>query len=134
MGILGGVVPEITWESPGVTFSSSAYTQDFSDAQIMSYAKAVLAMESGRQLAYQQIERIIGKTPPPVVCNEPDTLRQLPSEAQKIAVDYCVSSRQLVQNSGLSVSQFNAITIRVQSDKNLERRIQNTMIRLRQKK
>ncbi|MGH2416085.1 MAG: DUF4168 domain-containing protein [Microcystaceae cyanobacterium] len=132
MGLLCGVIPEFSWQSPQLIFSSSAYTQDFSDAQVINYARAVLLMESHRQQAYLDIQQIIGQPPPEIVCNQPSTFRHLPTNAQKIAVNYCTISKKIVENSGLSTTQFNAITVRVQSDQDLERRIQNAMIRIRQ--
>jgi hypothetical protein len=130
--ILCGIVPEFSSQSPRLNFSSSAYTQDFNDQQIANYARAVLLMESYRQQAYKDIQRAIGQPPPEIVCNQPSTFRNLPSEAQKIAVNYCKVSKKIVENSGISVSQFNTMTTRIRSDQNLERRIQNAMIRLQQ--
>lgn len=134
MGILGGLVPEFSYQFTRLYFSSSAYTQDFNDAQVMNYARAVLLMESYRQQAYRSIQQIIGQSPPEIACNQPNTFRNLPSDAQKVAVDYCTNSKKIVENSGLNISQFNAMTTRVRSDKDLERRIQNAMIRIRQQK
>ncbi len=134
IGILCGVVPEFSCQSLRLTFSSSAYTQDFSDEQVMKYAQAVLLMESLRQQAYQDIQQIIGDSLPNIACHQPNTLRNLPPDAQKIATDYCRTSKQIVENIGLSISQFNAITTRVQSDQNLERRIQNAMIQIQREK
>jgi hypothetical protein len=132
MSILGGVTPEFSWQSPGIIFSYLARTQEFNDEQITKYARAVLEIESGRQQAYQKIRQIIGQSPPEIVCNQTDSLRNLPREAQTIAVDYCTSSKRIVEKSGLSVAEFNAITMRVRSERELERRIQNAMIRIRQ--
>lgn len=134
MSILCGVIPEFSWHSARMIFSSYARTQEFSEEQIMKYARAVLEIETRRQQAYQKIQQIIGQSPPDIVCNQPDTFRNLPREAQRIAVDYCTRSKTIVEKSGLTVAEFNAITLRVRSDRELERRIQNAMIRIRQRK
>jgi hypothetical protein len=134
MSILGGIIPEFSWHSSKVVFSSFARTQEFSNEQITKYAKAVLEIETRRQQAYQKIQQIIGQTPPEITCNRRDTFRNLPREAQKIAVEYCNSSKKIVATSGLSVAEFNAITTRVQSDRELKTRIQNEIIRIRQQK
>lgn len=131
ISLLFGIVPEFVWHSSSLTFSFYAYTQDFTEAQITKYAQAVLQIETRRQQAYKDIQQIIGYTPPEIVCHQPNTLRNLPSNAQRIAVNYCTTSKKIVENSGLTVSQFNTITIRVRSDQELERRIQNAMIRIR---
>jgi hypothetical protein len=134
IGLLGGVIPQFSWQSSSLSFSYLAYTQDFSDEQITKYAKAVLQIESYRLQAYQSIQKIIGQSPPIIVCNQRNTLRNLPADAQKIAVDYCNRSKKVVENSGLSVAQFNAMTTRVQSDQTLEKRIQTAIVRIRQQR
>jgi hypothetical protein len=132
MSILCGVIPEFSWPTARLVFSSSARTQEFSDEQITKYARAVLEIETRRQQAYQKIQAIMGQSPPEIVCNQPETFRNLPREAQKVAVDYCTSSKKVVEKSGLTVAEFNNITTKVQTDPELKRRIQNAIIRIRQ--
>jgi hypothetical protein len=133
MGILCGVVPQLSWNLSSWTLSSTAYTQEFNDNQVTNYAKAVLLIEAQRQQSYQQIQQMIGHSPPEIVCNRTDTLRKLPGEAQKIAVQFCNNSKKIAENSGLTTPQFNAITERAQQDPKFKRHIQDAMIRLRQK-
>lgn len=130
LGILCGFVPEFSWQSTQFIFDSSAYTQDFTDNQVNQYAKAVLQMESYRQQAYREISEVMGKTPPEIACNQRNSLRSLPPSAQIIAVNYCNRSKRIVESSGLSTSQFNAITLRIRSDESLKRRIQNEIRRI----
>lgn len=130
VGILLGFVPEISWHSTHVVFNSSAYTQDITNDLVNKYAKAVLQMETYRQQAYREITQIMGQTPPEITCNQRDSFRGLPPSAQEIAVNYCNRSKKIVESSGLSTSQFNAITLRVRSDDSLKRRIQNEIRRL----
>lgn len=134
MGILCGIVPEFSPPNTQLNFNYSAYTQDFNDTQITNYARAVLNMESYRQSAYRRIQQIIGRNPPAITCDRPDTFKSLPKEAQKIAVDYCNRSKSIVENSGLTVAQFNGMTQRLRSDQELKRRIQNAMIRIQRQK
>lgn len=122
-----GTVPQVSWYFPYFNFNSIAYTQGFSDAQIQRYARAVLQIESHRQRAYRQIQQIIGRSPGNIACYQPETLRKLPREAQKIAVDFCNTSKKIAQNSGLSAAQFNRITQQAQTDAALKRRIQNAI-------
>ncbi|TRU36990.1 MAG: DUF4168 domain-containing protein [Microcystis aeruginosa Ma_MB_F_20061100_S20] len=130
IAILGGVVPEFSWTTAVVSFQSSAYTQDFTDDQIKRYAAAVLLIETQRKQAYQAISQILGKIPPAITCNQRESFNSLPANAQKIAVDYCNNSKKIVQDSGLTASQFNTITNRISSDDNLRRQVRNEMIRL----
>jgi hypothetical protein len=41
---------------------------------------------------YQNIQQILGKTPPEIACHRRETFNNLPTEAQKIAVSYCQNS------------------------------------------
>jgi hypothetical protein len=133
MSVLCGVIPEFSWQSCKIVVSSFARSQEFNNEQITKYAKANLEIELRRQEAYQQIQEIIGQAPPEIICNQTDTFRNLPREAQVIAVDHCVNSKKIVEQSGLTVAEFNAITLKVQSDRELERQIQNEMIRIQKK-
>jgi hypothetical protein len=131
MAIVGGIIPEFSWTTARICFNSSAYTQDFTDAQIRSYARSVLLIEDRRKQAFQAITRILGKSPPPIACDRRESFRDLPADAQRIAVDYCNSSKKIVENSGLSPAQFNAITTRIRSDNQLKKRIQDEILRAR---
>ncbi|KAB0243237.1 DUF4168 domain-containing protein [Microcystis aeruginosa EAWAG127a] len=130
IAILGGLIPEFSWTTEIVSFRSSAYTQDFTADQIKRYATAVLLIETQRKQAYQAISQILGKSPPAITCNQRESFNNLPANAQRIAVDYCNNSKKIVQDSGLTASQFNTITNRISSGDNLRRRVQNEMIRL----
>ena len=131
IGILCGIVPEYAWNSSGLVFSFFAYTQDFSQAQINQYAKVVLEIETERKTAYQQIQKILGKAPPQISCNQKDSLKKLPKDAQKVAVDFCNKSKKIAQDSGLKSSEFNAITDGLKKDSDLKNRIQKAIIQLR---
>lgn len=132
-GIFCGVVPQLSWNLSSWTWSPAAHTQEFNDNQLTNYAKAVLLIETQRQQSYQQIQKILGHSPPDIVCNRTDTLRKLPGDAQKIAVQFCNNSKKIAENSGLTTPQFNAITEQAQKDPKLKRHIQDSMIRLRRK-
>lgn len=127
------MLPNFSQQTPQLTPSSSAQTQNFSDEQISNYAKAVLEIETHRQKAYKNIQNILGSSPPDITCNQPDSFKTLPKEAQGIAVDYCVTSKQIIENSSLTNEDFNTITVRLRTDKDLKMRIQNAMIRIQRK-
>jgi hypothetical protein len=124
-----GIIPEFSWTTARICFTSSAYTQDFTDDQIRSYARSVLSIEEIRKQAFRSISRILGKTPPPIACDRRESFQDLPGDAQRIAVDYCNTSKKIVGESGLTSAQFNAITARVRSDEQLKKRVQEEMIR-----
>jgi hypothetical protein len=128
--LVWGMAPEFSYHSPRISFSYTAYSQDISDQQVANYARAVLKIEDNRQQAYANIQRILGKKPPEIACHRRESLRNLPSEAQKIAVSYCNNSVAIVENSGLTRSQFNDITRRLRTDSSLKKRVQDALIRI----
>ncbi|WP_239005416.1 DUF4168 domain-containing protein [Gloeothece citriformis] len=124
------VLPDFSTQPSPLTPSSSAHTQDIKEKEINQYAQAVLKIENQRLQAYQEIQDLVGNSPPEITCNQPDTLKSLPNQAQQIAVNYCLNAKQIAEESGLSDEQFNTITIRLKTDQDLKRRIHNAMIRI----
>ncbi|MCW5314494.1 DUF4168 domain-containing protein [Nostoc sp. KVJ3] len=119
------------------TFSlgSKAYGQTpapiANNTQINSYAQAVLAMEPARQNAFEEIKKLIGNGEiPKIVCNDSNSINGLPRKAQDIAVNYCNRSQKIVQDNGLSIDQFNKITIELQNNDILKQQVYNTLLRL----
>ena len=131
LGILCGIVPQLSGDLSQLTFSTAAYTQEFNDNQLNNYARAVLLIETQRLQVYQQIQKIMGHAPPDIACNRTDSLQAIPRDAQKLAVQFCNNSKKIAENSGLTTPQFNAITERARQDAKFKRRIQDAMIRLR---
>ncbi|WP_390824723.1 DUF4168 domain-containing protein [Anabaena subtropica] len=114
-----------------VSLKSHAQNQSFNNTQITSYAQAVLAMEPARQQAFGEIKRMVGdRDVPKIVCNEPNSMNGLPGKARDIAVNYCNHSQKIVGDYGLTIDQFNRMTVEIQSNNNLKRQVYNTLIRL----
>jgi hypothetical protein len=117
------------------SLSSKAYGQTpppiANNTQINSYAQAVLAMEPARQNAFEEIKKLIGNGEiPKIVCNDSNSINGLPRKAQDIAVNYCTRSQKIVQDNGLSIDQFNKITVELQNNDILKRQVYNTLLRL----
>ncbi len=104
---------------------------NFTDEEVTNYAQTVLKIEDQRKIAYEEIEAIIDDQPPEIACDQPESIKQLPNNAQQIAVQFCNQSKAIAQDSGLSSNQFNAITKNAQNDATLKTRIQNAMILIR---
>lgn len=121
------VMPEFPQQTPQLTPSSSA-TQNFTDQQINNYAQTVLEIENQREIAYQKIEEILDSSPPDIACDQKNTLENLPTEAQEIAIEYCLNAQQIAETNELTQEEFNAITRRLSSEPDLKLRIQNAMI------
>lgn len=116
-----------------LTFNVKAYAQNppINNNEITSYAQAVLAMEPSRQQAFEEIKKLIGsKEIPKIVCNDPNSMNSLPRKARDIAVNYCNRSQKIVEDNGLTIERFNGITVEIQNNNNLKRRVYNTLIRL----
>jgi hypothetical protein len=132
IGLLSGVVPELSKNSPSLVFNASAYAQDVSTDEIRRYAQAVLAIEQIRQAAYREIKIVIGSEVPEIACNRPASIRALPGEARGLAQNYCKQSSAIVANyfpRGKN-GRFNEITSLMQADADLRTRIQNELVRL----
>jgi hypothetical protein len=132
VGLASGWVPSLSERSPAQMFSSAAVAQATpSPAEIKSYARAVLAVEEVRQLSYKDIKKIVGSGGiPAIACHKPKSLQGLPQNVRVIAVEYCNKSKKIVESNGLPIERFNAITMSVQSDANLEKRVQAALLEL----
>lgn len=132
VGLLSGIVPGLSGNSAKLVLSNSAYAQDVSKSELANYAKAVLAMEPLRLSAYDEIKKIVGSVPG-IVCNQQQSLRGLPKNAQGIAANYCNQSKKIVESNDLTISRFNSLTVQIQSDSDLQKKVQNELIRLQRK-
>jgi hypothetical protein len=99
--------------------------------EVENYARTVLAIEPSRQTAYSEIQKLTNEeNVPDVTCTEVSSVAALPTNIQDIAVNYCNQSKKIGESNGLTISQFNAITVSAQSDSELQKRIQNELVRL----
>jgi len=127
---LCGLAPELGHLSNSLVFISVAYAQDLGEQEVTNYARTVLQMEPIRQKAFNDIKQIIGREPPTIVCSKPESMNALTGDPRKIAQAYCEQSKAIAQQNGFSVDRFNAITVQVQSDPNLKKRVQDELVRL----
>ncbi|MEQ9481787.1 DUF4168 domain-containing protein [Coleofasciculus sp. F4-SAH-05] len=128
LGLLSGFIPELSRQSLSLDFSRAVYAQQaVTDVEVTNYARAVLAMEPLRQVAYNEIKKIVNGNIPDIQCHRSETINQLPSqEARKIANTYCNQALALVNNY-LTPSRFNQITRLAEKDSNLRQRIQDAL-------
>ncbi|MCP6762870.1 MAG: DUF4168 domain-containing protein [Fischerella sp. CENA71] len=117
-------------------FSSTVHAQNSpsNNKDILNYSRVLLRIEPERQQAFDQIKKIIGdREIPKIVCSEPSSFNSLPSQAKDIAVNYCNRSQQIVESNGLSIDEFNQITLQLQNNEDLKRQIYNNLIRLQKR-
>ena len=130
-GLLTGVVPGLSGQSPSLVFGSAAQAQEISNEEIANYARAVLSIEPRRLQAVKEIKGMVGSVPP-VVCNETRNINRLRGDVRGVAVNYCDFAKKIIETNGLTVARFNAITLSQQADPALKQRIQAELLRLQQ--
>jgi hypothetical protein len=125
----------------GLTVGQVAQAQagDVSDDEVMSYAAAVLQMDTPRNQAYTRIKDLLSEvevginsidmscTNNPNVSNLPRALRD---EVRTIIIDYCNQAGEIVEANGLSAQRFNQITRAHPQDDTLSERIRTAMLQL----
>jgi len=100
----------------------------FSDDRIQRYALIVLELEPIRQAHLEEARRILGTiNTSGNLCAE----RHLPPAVQNICNRYFEKSQRLVEQRGMTIQEFNAITLQAQQDPSLSKRIQDAMLRQR---
>jgi Domain of unknown function (DUF4168) len=114
---------------------TKAYAQNppISTTEIVKYAKSVLAMEKPRQEALDTIKKTIGGDVPKIVCNDPNSFNALPGRAKNIAIDYCNRSQKIVEENGLTIDRFNEMTLQIQGNEGLQKKVYNELIEQQKK-
>ncbi|MEN9273507.1 MAG: DUF4168 domain-containing protein [Gloeomargarita sp. DG02_4_bins_56] len=101
---------------------------NLSEDRIQRYALIVLELEPIRQAHLEEARRLLGSVNTSGnLCGE----RNLPASVQAVCNRYFERSQRLVEQRGLTVQEFNAITTQAQQDPNLSKRIQEAMLRQR---
>ncbi len=98
---------------------------------VQSYARAVISIDTNRKAAYDEIQKLThNETIPEVTCTDAKSITALSKDIQGIAVNYCQRSKKFIENEGLTTNKFNAITASAQSNPDLQKRIQDELVRL----
>lgn len=122
--VLSGWVPGLSKDLSTVVVGTAAYAQSVSNDQVVKYARAVLRMEPVRQSSFREFQRLTGGNVPP------DCRRSgLPNNVEYVCKRFFTRSAEILQDSGLSIGEFNAITERLQNDAELKQRIQRELMR-----
>ncbi len=119
----------------------AAQAQTVTNEEVTNYAEAVLTMDADRQAAYAQISDIMVSAELDVsdyslTCPNAQTLSDVPNSVRPrvktILIEYCNSASTIVEESGLTVRRFNAITEAHRSDSELAQRIRDEIVSLQQ--
>jgi hypothetical protein len=128
LGVLGGIVPDFTAQQPSLFFISAARADDFSDSDLRNYAAALMQIEPIRQSTLAQVSRAnSGGALPNLVCNQPNTMNGLNSEAKSLFINYCNQCESIAASKGLSIDRFNQLTQAVRSNPQLQNRVRSFM-------
>ncbi|WP_232432160.1 DUF4168 domain-containing protein [Chamaesiphon minutus] len=127
LGLLAGIVPDLTAQQPSLIFSSTARADEFSDTDLRNYAAALMQIEPLRQSTLAQVSRANNGALPNLVCNQPNTMESLNSEARSLFIRYCNQCESIAASRGLSIERFNQITQAVRSNPQLQNRVRSFM-------
>lgn len=115
-------------------------TGSFSDAQVRSYATAVLDIDSSREAALATVRTMLegaglSTNQVDLSCTSIRSLNRLPgsirTDVRETMVGFCNQAGSIVVDSGLSVNQFNAMTAAHQADPQLADRITEAIIQIK---
>ena len=107
---------------------------EFTDEELVNYARAALAIETKRQQSYEDIRGILdGESPPEVVCSDTRRINRMkPANVRQVAVEYCTHAQKMIEQNNLTISRFNEITRSQQSNPQLQQKIQAELSRIQQ--
>lgn len=103
----------------------AAYAQS-SSPQVGQYARAAFYVEQQRQQDYAEAKKIMGGNVPEDVCRQ----QNIPSAVHDICGRFLKRSAEIIKENGLTITQFNEITRRKESDPNLQQQIQSELLKL----
>ena len=128
IGIVSGTLPDLAASQPSLILASVARADEFNDPELRNYATALVEIEPIRQSALAQVSRANGNGAlPNLVCNQPNTMESLNSEAKSLFVRYCNQCETIAASKGLSIDRFNLITQAVRANPQLQNRVRGFM-------
>ncbi|WP_448572702.1 DUF4168 domain-containing protein [Trichothermofontia sp.] len=92
VGVLSGISADLSSRTPRLLFQAAAQAQSYSDADVVNYARAFLAIEPVRQQAIREI----GSSATGIVCSDSNSFDSLPREHRSVAINYCNRSSEIV--------------------------------------
>lgn len=140
LGVVGVPTTSVTAQLPLTQQAAIAQT-DIANEEITQYARAVLAIDRYRNIAYTEIKDILltvqmDVSDINVSCTDTQDISEVPRsvrrDVREILTRYCNQSRDAVEDNDLTPRRFNQITEAHSSDQTVFERIQQELIRLQQ--
>lgn len=122
ISLLCGLAPNLSFRSPHLIFSSSAFAQSISDDEVRRYVQAAYTIEKKRL----EIVKEFARRNLPV----PDTTCAAGGNISPELKDFCDFSRQTIEANKLTVGRFQQIRNAIKSDTALEQRVNAELDRL----
>ncbi|MFB2837441.1 DUF4168 domain-containing protein [Floridanema evergladense] len=122
IGVLCGLAPNLSFRSPHLIFSSSAFAQSISDDELRRYVRAAYIIEKKRQAI---VQGIVSRN-----LSVPDTTCAAGGNVTAELKDFCEFSRQTIEANQLTVGRFEQIRNAIQSDPNLKQKVDAELRRL----
>ena len=130
VGLLSGLAPDLSVNTPSLMFSSTATAQAVSDDEVAKFARTALTIERRRQAVVEEIKNRTGGNVPEITCDSPDRLDSLPDNIREDVRNFCEFSRQTIQANQLTVGRFLQIRNTQANDSTLKQRIERELLRL----
>jgi hypothetical protein len=118
IGALAGCDPS----EPPPLVSGEELAKPISEQELRSYAKAYVAIEQLRKTTIQEMNTA-NSSPTNVTCTQPQTLEPLSGRPREIALNFCAKAKTISESSGLTILRFNAITLKAQTEPELQKQI-----------
>ncbi len=140
-GVVSGFVPEVKPEikpqfgevSLGLNFSTIARAQNFTQQEVVNFARAGFAVEMLRQKVYREIKEIIDRPPPNIVCNQPETISNLSNDIRGIVDDYCKQSTKIILDNNLTIARYNQLKKLYDREGAFYQQVQSVLIQMQKK-
>ena len=138
IGLMSGLVPEVSWRSPdvngvhlpSVSLAVDASAQQFTPEETENYAQAGYEVELLRREVYQQIKNLINEPPPNIVCDRQETFDDLESNVREIAERYCSQSQEIVRQNNLTIDRFNELKTYYDRQDDFYHQVQSILLKL----
>lgn len=138
IGLISGLVPEVTWRSPDVngvrllsiSSAAEAFAQQFTPEETENYAQAGYEVELLRREIYQEIKNLINEPLPNIVCDRQETFDDLEPNVREIAERYCSQSLEIVQRNNLTIDRFNELKTYYDRQDDFYQQVQNILLKL----